>query len=320
MRIAYRVSRLMRRNTKYATRITNYELPITNHALRFTLHSQFPMRHFLFTWVRPTILYMLVAFFVVWTVAPVIWIAIMSVQPEINYVAVPPHLNAAQISPHWYLEMLAQPDVSAALQNSVIIAFVTMVLCLVFGSLAAYPLARLQIPRKNWFLTLSVVSRMIPSMVLIIPMFLLMRSLRLLDSYLSLIIVYTTFLLPYVIWMLKNFFEQIPYALEAAARMDGCSRLGALFRVMIPVAGPGVVATAVFAFIGAWNEFLFGLILSTRQAVPITVKLSALVSATFHSDTSLVAATGMLAIIPVVLLVFVLNRYIVRGLVEGVKY
>lgn len=278
------------------------------------------MRQFLYDRVRPIILYALAGIFVVWTVAPVLWIATMSVQPEINYVSVPPKLSLADVSLRWYADMLAQADVAAALRNSIIIAFTTMTLCLVFGALAAYPLSRLQLPRKNWFLTISIVSRMIPSMVLIIPMFLIMRQLRLLDTYLSLIIVYTTFLLPYVIWMLKNFFDQIPYALEAAARMDGCTRLGALFRVMIPVAGPGVVATAVFAFIGAWNEFLFGLILSTRLAVPITVKLSALVSSTFHSDTSLVAATGMLAIIPVVTLVFVLNRYIVRGLVEGVKY
>ena len=278
------------------------------------------MRSFLFTRVRPFILYSLVVFFVIWTLAPVVWIATMSVQPEINYVSVPPHLSLGDFSLRWYTEMLAQADVADALKNSVITSVATMAVCLVFGSLAAYALSRLKMPRKNIFLGVSVVSRMIPSMVLIIPMFLIMRWLELRDTYLALIIVYTTFLLPYVIWMLKNFFDQVPVALESAARMDGCTRLGALFRVMIPAAAPGVVATAVFAFIGAWNEFLFGLILSTRLVVPITVKLSGLVSSTFHSDTSLVAATGMLAIIPVVALVILLNRYIVRGLVEGVKY
>ena len=187
-------------------------------------------------------------------------------------------------------------------------------------SLAAYPLARLNVPHKNLFLLASVVMRMVPAMILIIPMFLLLRNFRLLDKHLGLIIVYTTFLLPYVIWMLKNFFEQVPYALEAAARMDGCSRLGALFRVLIPVTAPGIVATAIFAFIGAWNEFLFGLILSTNFAVPVTVRLSSLVSTTFHSDNSLVAAAGMLTLIPPVLLVFILNRYIIRGLVEGIKF
>jgi multiple sugar transport system permease protein len=271
-------------------------------------------------WLRPTFLYSAVLLFLFWTLAPVIWIAIMSVQPEINYVSVPPRLSLTDVSLHWYANTLAQPDFVNALRASTIVSVATMLVCLVLGALAAYPLARLDIPNKNLFLVFSVLARMIPAMVLIIPMFLLLRNLRLLDRYLGLIIVYSTFLLPYVIWMLKNFFEQVPPALEAAARMDGCSRLGSLFRVMIPVTAPGIVATAIFAFIGAWNEFLFGLILTTNRAVPVTVRLSSLVSTTFHSDTSLVAAAGMLTLIPPVLLVFVLNRFIIRGLVEGVKF
>ena len=271
-------------------------------------------------WLRPSIIYALVLLFLLWAVAPVAWIATMSVQPEINYVSVPMRLSWQSVSLRWILEILRQPEYIQALQTSAIVSFMTMLMCLLFGSLAAYPLARLNVPHKNIFLVGTIITRTIPAIVLIIPMFLLMRDLKLLDTYAALIIVYTTFLLPYVIWMLKNFFEQVPPALEAAARMDGCSRFGALFRVMIPVSAPGVVATAIFAFIGAWNEFLFGLILSTRLAVPITVKLSALVSASFHSDISLVAATGMIAILPVVAVVFILNNYIVRGLVEGVKY
>jgi multiple sugar transport system permease protein len=270
--------------------------------------------------LRPAAVYALVALFLLWTVAPVAWIATMSVQPEINYVSVPPQLRLEQTSLRWYVAMLSDPDFVAAMQTSAVVSFITMLLCLVIGALAAYPLARLNVPHRNLYLTVSIVSRMVPAMILIIPMFLLLRWLRLLDSYLGLIMVYTAFLLPYVIWMLKNFFEQVPYALEAAARMDGCSRLGALVRVIIPVTAPGIVATAVFAFIGAWNEFLFGLILSTRHAVPVTVKLSSLVSTTFHSDTSLVAAAGMLSLLPPVLLVFILNRFIVQGLVEGMKY
>jgi multiple sugar transport system permease protein len=272
------------------------------------------------TWLRPAAVYALIALLLLWTVAPVAWIATMSVQPEINYVSVPPQLKLEQTSLRWYAATLAEPEFVSALRTSAIVSAATMLLCLVLGALAAYPLARLNVPHRNLYLTVSVVARMVPAMILIIPMFLLLRGLRLLDTHLGLIAVYTAFLLPYVIWMLKNFFEQVPYALEAAARMDGCSRLGALVRVIIPVTAPGVVATAVFAFIGAWNEFLFGLILSTRVAVPVTVKLSSLVSTTFHSDTSLVAAAGMLALLPPVLLVFVLNRFIVRGLVEGMKY
>lgn len=271
-------------------------------------------------WLRPAAVYALVALVLLWTVAPVAWIATMSVQPEINYVSVPPHLRLEQTSLRWYAATLAEPEFVDALRTSAVVSTATMVFCLVVGALAAYPLARLRMPYRNTLLSLSVAARMMPAMILIIPMFLLLRELRLLDSYLGLIVVYSAFLLPYVIWMLKNFFEQVPAALESAARMDGCSRLGALVRVIIPVTAPGVVATAVFAFIGAWNEFLFGLILSTRLAVPVTVRLSSLVSTTFHSDNSLVAAAGMLALLPPVLLVLALNRFIVRGLVEGMKY
>ncbi|HEU5329858.1 MAG: carbohydrate ABC transporter permease [Thermomicrobiales bacterium] len=271
-------------------------------------------------WFRPTVIYALVALFLLWTVAPVAWIATMSVQPEINYISVPPHLRWQDTSFRWFSTILKDPAYTNALRTSFIVATATMIVCLVLGSLAAYPLARLKLPFKGAFLVFTVATRMVPAIVLIIPMFLLIRNLHLLDTYAALIVVYTTFLLPYVIWMLKNFFEQIPYSLEAAARMDGCSRLGALFRVIIPVSAPGVVATAIFSFIGAWNEFLFGLILSNKVAIPITVRLSGLVGGTFHTDNSLVAATGILAIAPVVALVFILNRFIVRGLVEGVKY
>jgi multiple sugar transport system permease protein len=278
------------------------------------------MTRTLTSWFRPTVIYALVVLFLLWTVAPVAWIATMSVQPEINYISVPPHLHWQDTSFRWFSTILKDPAYTNALRTSFIVSTATMIVCLVLGSLAAYPLARLKLPFKNAFLVFTVATRMVPAIVLIIPMFLLIRNLHLLDTYAALIVVYSTFLLPYVIWMLKNFFEQIPYSLEAAARMDGCSRLGALFRVIIPVSASGVVATAIFAFIGAWNEFLFGLILSNKVAIPITVRLSGLVGGTFHTDNSLVAATGMLAIAPVVALVFILNRFIVRGLVEGVKY
>src|SRR5690606_9665284 len=130
--------------------------------------------------------------------------------PEINYVSVPPHLKLSDVSLRWYGGMLAQPDFVASLWTSTIVSFATMLFCLVIGALAAYPLSRLNVPHKNIFLLFSIISRMIPAIILIIPMFLLMRSFKLLDTYWSLIIVYSAFLLPYVIWMLKNFFDQIP--------------------------------------------------------------------------------------------------------------
>ena len=280
-----------------------------------------PARHRRRNWgfVRPILLTMSLLFIVFWSVAPILWIVIMSVQKEINYVAVPMQLKWSDVDLHWYQTVLNNDEYRRALKNSVIISTSTMVCCLILGSLAAYPLARLRMPRKNLFIIVVVAIHMLPGVALIIPVFLLVRQLHLYDTYSALIVVHTAFLLPYTIWMLKTFFERIPVALESAARMDGCSRLGALFRVVIPIAAPGVVATAVYIFIGSWNEFLFGLVLTSRMAKPVMVTLAEFTGSDYLPDMSQVAAAGVISVIPVIVLALLLNRFIIRGMVEGIK-
>lgn len=269
--------------------------------------------------VRPAILTLSVLFILFWTLVPFGWIVIMSVQKEINYIAVPMELSLGDTNIRWYRVILQNDEFMTAFKNSVIISTSTMLCCLLLGSLGAYALARTRLPRKNIFLVVSVASHMLPAIALIIPIFLLVRELHLYDTYLALILVHTVFLLPYTIWMLKTFFERIPASLESAARMDGCSRLGALFRVIIPIAAPGVVATAVYAFIGSWNEFLFGLVLTSRTAKPVMVTLSEFTGSDYLPDMSQVAAAGVLSVVPVIVLAIVLNRFIIRGMVEGIK-
>ena len=269
--------------------------------------------------VRPIALTFSVLFIVLWTVVPIGWIVVMSVQKEINYVSVPMRLRLADVNLRWYRTVLDNEQYISALKNSVIIATATMLSCLLLASLAAYPLARLRTPFRRLFLIVSVATHMLPGIALIIPIFLLVRDLHLYDTYLALILVHTVFLLPYTIWMLKTFFERIPASLEAAARMDGCSRFGALFRVIIPISAPGVVATAVYAFIGSWNEFLFGLVLTSRVAKPVMVTLAEFTGSDYLPDMSQVAAAGVLSVVPVIVLALLLNRFIIRGMVEGIK-
>jgi multiple sugar transport system permease protein len=228
-------------------------------------------------------------------------------------------LKWSDVDLHWYRTVLNNDEYRRALKNSVIISTSTMVCCLILGSLAAYPLARLRVPRKNLFIIVVVAIHMLPGIALIIPVFLLVRQLHLYDTYSALIVVHTAFLLPYTIWMLKTFFERIPVALESAARMDGCSRLGALFRIVIPIAAPGVVATAVYIFIGSWNEFLFGLVLTSRVAKPVMVTLAEFTGSDYLPDMSQVAAAGVISVIPVIVLALLLNRFIIKGMVEGIK-
>jgi multiple sugar transport system permease protein len=269
--------------------------------------------------LRPVILTLSLIFILLWTLIPVLWIVVMSVQKEINYVSVPMRLSIHDVNLRWYRTVLENDEYMHAFKNSVIIASVTTVLCVLLGSLAAYPLARLRLPKKNLILGLTVGAHMLPAIALIIPIFLLVRELHLFDSYLALILVHTVFLLPYSTWTLKTFFERIPVSLESAARMDGCSRFGALFRVIVPIAAPGVVAVAVYAFIGSWNEFLFGLVLTSDHAKPVMVTLAQFTGSDYLPDMSQVAAAGVVTVIPVVVLAIGLNRFIIRGMVEGIK-
>ncbi|CAN5387997.1 carbohydrate ABC transporter permease [soil metagenome] len=278
-----------------------------------------PKRRRNWGFVRPVILTLSLIFILCWTVIPVLWIVVMSVQKEINYVSVPMKLSFGDVNLRWYRAVLGNDEYMKAFKNSVIIASATTLLCVLIGSLAAYPLARLRLPKKGLILGLTVGAHTLPAIALIIPIFLLVRELHLFDSYLALILVHTVFLLPYATWTLKTFFERIPVSLESAARMDGCSRFGALFRIIIPIAAPGVVAVAVYSFIGSWNEFLFGLVLTSNHAKPVMVTLAQFTGSDYLPDMSQVAAAGVVTVVPVVVLAIALNRFIIRGMVEGIK-
>ena len=159
---------------------------------------------------------------------------------------------------------------------------------------------------------------MVPGIILIIPVFLVMRTLGLTDSLVSLIVVYTAFLLPYSLWLLRNFFMDVPPQLEAAARMDGCTRLGALFRIIMPAAAPGIAATAIFLFISCWNEFLFAVVLTIQHATTITVRLASVQDEIFgQQDFATLANAAAIAILPPVVAVIFLNRFVVRGLKDS---
>jgi multiple sugar transport system permease protein len=280
---------------------------------------QIPKRRRNWGFIRPIVLTISLVFILLWTIVPVTWILIMSVQKEIDYISVPMRLSIRDVNFHWYRVVLGNDEYMRAFKNSIIIATSTMLLCLLLGSLAAYPLARLRMPGRRALLGITVGAHMLPAIALIIPIFLLVRTLHLYDTYTSLILVHTVFLLPYTTWTLKTFFERIPPSLESAARMDGCTRFGALFRVIVPISAPGVVATAVYAFIGSWNEFLFGLVLTSDHAKPVMVTLAQFTGSDYLPDMSQVAAAGIVTVIPVVVLAIALNRFIIRGMVEGIK-
>jgi multiple sugar transport system permease protein len=254
-----------------------------------------------------------------WLVGPILWIAIASVQPEGAVTVAPPQLTT-NLRFDRYASLIADPNWVGSLAVSLQVTLLATAVVLVVGALAAYPLARLEVPGKRAFLGVLIFTQMVPAIVLAIPVLMLFQWLGLKDTVAALVLVNVAFWMPLIVWLLRNVFEDVPRSLEWAARMDGCTRLGTLFRVTIPAARPGMAAAAILVLIGTWNEFLFAVVLGDRNAVTMTRRISQLQvigSAGGVPPFTLVAAAGLLVALPCLLLVLIFHRRIVSGLTEG---
>ncbi|MFZ4497468.1 MAG: ABC transporter permease subunit [Candidatus Nanopelagicales bacterium] len=254
-----------------------------------------------------------------WLMGPIIWIFVASVQPTAAITAAPPQLTWALTADH-FIELLDGAGWYRAIWVSLQVALLSTFLTILVASLAAYPLARLKVPGKGLLLTGLLLIQMVPAISLAIPVLLIFRAVHLQDTIIALVIVNTAFITPLAIWILLNIFEDVPREIESAARMDGCSRIGTLFRIVIPVAKSGVAATAILVMISTWNEFLFAVVLGNRDAVTVTRQIGFL--ETPHSmgtnfPYDLLAAGGALAALPCILLVIIFHRRIVSGITEG---
>lgn len=205
----------------------------------------------------------------------------------------------------------------AAMLNSLIVAAVSVAISLVCGALGAYAVARLRFRLKGVSMLVLLLTYMMPPLALVIPIYLALSVLGLLDTRTGLIVVYCSFTTPFVLWLLSSYFEALPVELEEAARIDGCSRLGALVRVVLPLARPGLISAGLLGFLGAWDEFFYGLILTSSPASKtIPVALSEF-TGRYSLDFGLMAAGGVVAALPPVLIALVLQRYITSGLTAG---
>jgi multiple sugar transport system permease protein len=259
------------------------------------------------------------ALFIVWSVFPTAWILISSFEPEGAVTGTQLALTFPTID--HFTTLLQDPAWLKAIGTSLEVALATTILAIVIGSLAAYPLARLEVPGKRLFLGVMIFTQMVPEIVLAIPVLLIFRTIGILDSALALILVNTAFLLPLVIWLLRNMFLAVPKALESSARIDGATRLGTLFRITIPAASSGIAATAILLIILTWNEFMFAVVLGNTQAVTVTRRIGFINSPTTvgaaQPPYTLQAAAGVIAVLPCVILVFLFFRRISAGLTEG---
>lgn len=263
--------------------------------------------------------YLTLAVIMIVVLFPIYWMVITGFKNRLELTTYPPTLFPRTFILDNYKEAFSHSDIPRYMLNSVIVVSISTLISLIFGTLAGYSLARFPFTpgfKKNisfWILS----TRMLPPIVTIIPIFLIFKELQLLNTYLGMIIVYTGFTLPFTVWMMRAFVREVPVDLEEAAMVDGDTRLTALLRIVLPLTAPGLVATAIFALILVWNEFLFALILTTTSsAITLPVGISGFVSQ-FEVLWGQMSAVGTVAIIPILVFTFAVQRYLVRGLTLG---
>ncbi|HWA45402.1 MAG TPA: carbohydrate ABC transporter permease [Hypericibacter adhaerens] len=246
---------------------------------------------------------------------PIYWMAASSLKTE-NDVATYPPLWSFTPSLHSYRQLFEEMSALDALVNSCLIVGMATGLAMIAGTLAAYAMARFDIKGKN-FLAFEVLSiRMLPPIVSVIPLFIIAKQLGIFDTPWLLIAAYTLSGLPFVVWVMRVFIQEIPQSIEEAALIDGCSRYQAFWRVTLPLLLPGLAATMVIVFMFAWNEFLLASILTSREAKTLPVIAANAIKPKAISF-GLASAAGVLMSLPVVVLVLMMQRYLVRGLTLG---
>jgi multiple sugar transport system permease protein len=255
--------------------------------------------------------------FVLFSTLPILWLFLTSLKPEEEIVTRSLRYLPDRFTLEHYGAIWHQSGFPNLLLNSAVTTSLTVALCLATGTIAAYAFSRAAFPGHRGLLLAYVVIRMFPAVLMIIPLFVLMREMRLLDTNLGLALAYTSFLLPLFVWILKGFFDAVPPDLEDAARIDGCTRLGAMTRVILPVVRTGALATTVFVAIAAWNEFLFALMLTTSagsRTWPVGLQLMV---GEFQLPWGMLSAGGMISIVPPLILFALAQRTMMRGLTAG---
>jgi multiple sugar transport system permease protein len=258
---------------------------------------------------------LLLGFFVIFVLVPIYWVFNTSIKPSDDYLATPPVWFPDHPTIVHYTAALFTYRGLEGLTNSLIISTSATILSAVLGTLMAYSLSRYNTGGKHlafWVLS----QRFLPPIAVVLPIFLIYRSLGLYDTHVGLVLAYTVFTLPVSVWMMFAFFRQMPRSLEEAAMVDGCTRWRAFWTVAVPLAAPGIVAAAVFAFIACWTEFFFAMLLTSKVAFTLPTVFRAFVG--FQgAQYGEAAALSIVSLGPSIVLGVLAQRHLVRGLTLG---
>ncbi|MCU1525784.1 MAG: binding-protein-dependent transport system inner rane component [Microbacteriaceae bacterium] len=260
-------------------------------------------------WICLTVLVILYAF-------PFVYMLFTSFKTPIETNAIPPQILPSTWTIQNYITVLSTQGVPQSFLNSLQTAALSTILSLVLAVPASYAVTRYRTRPGRIFILLALVMRMVPAIVVGAPLITMFHTIGLSDTSLALAIAQTTVSLPLSIWLMASFFEAVPDELDESARVDGCSRLGSLWRVVLPVARGGVAVTAIFAFLASWNDFIFALLLTSVRAVTTPLQIANFQSQ-FGLDWGNMTSLAVLYSVPVIILAIVLQRHIVAGLTLG---
>jgi multiple sugar transport system permease protein len=257
---------------------------------------------------------------------PVLWMILAAFKSRVDIMAQPPKLFfSPTLENYWAIFHHLSADGAQVFStgfernifNSIFIAAVSVSLALALGALAAYGFSRLRAPGRDYYMFYVLALRMMPPLTLIVPLYLLFRLSGLGGSYLGIILVYTAFNLPFSIWMLRSFLDELNTQVEEAAWLDGCTHFKIFWKICLPQISAGVAATAMIAFVFTWNDFLFSLLLTGQDTRTVPVAMIRVVGADVGVDWGVFAAIGTIYLAPILVVVFVLQRHLLRGATFG---
>ncbi len=253
---------------------------------------------------------------VLFAIGPYLWMLITSVRPEATLFSPQRTLLPEALTPANYLRLFTKTTFVVNLGHSLVVALGTVVVGLALSLTAAYAFSRYRFAGRRTLMLTFLLINMFPLILLIIPLFITMRVLGILDTHLALILAHSTFSIPFATWMMTSYFDAIPRSLDEAAMVDGCTALGAMVKVVLPLAMPGVIATGIYIFITSWNEYLYASVLAGQDVRTLTVAVQTLIGE-YEIAWGLLTAGGVVGALPVTLLFMAIQTRLIAGMTQG---
>lgn len=262
------------------------------------------------------LVFIIIVIALIWTLVPLSWIVLSSFKVEADQFSIPPKWFPERLTLQNYRTFFNNSELIHSFFNSVLTTLFSTLIALILGVPAAYALARFNWKHSNKMAFVILLARMTPPIVMVLPFFMIARYLNIANTYIPIIVALSFFSVPFAVWMMRGFFQEIPNSIEEAAMIDGCTRLQALMKVILPLSMPGLAATSILCALISWNEFLFALVLTGKNTRTLPVLVNMFVSER-NIEWGVMSASAVIIVLPMVIFGLLVQNDLVRGLTMG---